>query len=57
MAPHPVGADEMRDCGPRIRLQTETLKNHMSRILTQLDAVDRREAVKTVRECGYEMSL
>ena len=46
-----------KEIAEELHLSEYTVKNHMSRILKQLDAVDRSEAVKTVRECGYEMSL
>ena len=46
-----------KEIAEELHLSVYTVKNHMSRILKQLDAVDRSEAVKTVRECGYEMSL
>jgi DNA-binding NarL/FixJ family response regulator len=37
-------------------LSEYTVKNHMSRILKQLDAENRSEAMEAMRECGYEMS-
>ena len=46
-----------KEIAEELHLSEYTVKNHMSRILKQLDAVDRSEAVKTVRECGYEMSV
>jgi Bacterial regulatory proteins, luxR family len=50
------GSDN-KEIAEELHLSEYTVKNHMSRILKQMDAVDRSEAVKTVRECGYEMSL
>lgn len=46
-----------KEIAEELRLSEYTVKNHMSRILKQLDAVDRSEAVKTARERGYEMGL
>ena len=46
-----------KEIAEELHLSEFTVKNHMSRILKQLDAENRREAVETVRECGYEMSL
>ena len=46
-----------KEIAEELHLSEYTVKNHMSRILKQLDAENRSEAVETVRECGYEMSL
>jgi DNA-binding NarL/FixJ family response regulator len=46
-----------KEIAEELHLSEYTVKNHMSRILKQLDAVDRSEAVETVRGYGYEMSL
>jgi DNA-binding NarL/FixJ family response regulator len=46
-----------KEIAEELFLSEYTVKNHMSRILKQLDATNRSEAVETVRECGYEPSL
>ena len=46
-----------KEIAEELHLSQYTVKNHMSRILKQLDAENRCEAVETVRERGYEMSL
>jgi two-component system NarL family response regulator len=46
-----------KEIAEELHLSEYTVKNHMSRILKQLDAENRSEAVETVRECGYEVSL
>ena len=46
-----------KEIAEELHLSEFTVKNHMSRILKQLDAENRSEAVDAVRECGYEMSL
>jgi len=46
-----------KEIAEELHLSEYTVKNHMSRILKQLDAENRSEAVETARECGYEMSL
>jgi DNA-binding NarL/FixJ family response regulator len=46
-----------KEIADELHLSKYTVKNHMSRILKRLDAENRSEAVETVRECGYEMSL
>ena len=46
-----------KEIAEELHLSEYTVKNHMSRILKQLDAESRSEAVETVRECGYEVSL
>jgi DNA-binding NarL/FixJ family response regulator len=45
-----------KEIANELNLSEYTVKNHMSRILKQLDAKNRREAVGTARERGYEMS-
>jgi two-component system NarL family response regulator len=42
-----------KEIADELHLSEYTVKNHMSRILKRLDAENRREAVETVRECGY----
>ena len=46
-----------KEIAEELHLSEYTVKNHMSRILKQLDAESRSEAVETVRECGHEMNL
>jgi DNA-binding NarL/FixJ family response regulator len=46
-----------KEIAEELHLSEYTVKNHMSRILKQLDATNRSEAVETVRECGHEMNL
>ena len=46
-----------KEIAEELHLSEYTVKNHMSRILNQLDAESRSEAVEAVRQCGYEMSL
>jgi DNA-binding NarL/FixJ family response regulator len=46
-----------KEIAEELHLSEYTVKNHMCRILKQLDAENRSEAVETMRECGYEMSL
>jgi DNA-binding NarL/FixJ family response regulator len=46
-----------KEIAEELHLSEYTVKNHMSRILKQLDATNRNEAVETVRECGHEMNL
>jgi two-component system NarL family response regulator len=46
-----------KEIAEELHLSEYTVKNHMSRILKQLDAENRSEAVETARECGYAMSL
>ena len=46
-----------KEIADELHLSEYTVKNHMSRILKRLDAENRSEAVETVRERGYEMSL
>ena len=45
-----------KEIAGELHLSEYTVKNHMSRILNQLDAESRSEAVEAVRQCGYEMS-
>jgi DNA-binding NarL/FixJ family response regulator len=46
-----------KEIAEELHVSEFTVKNHMSRILKQLDAGNRGEAVEAMRECGYEMSL
>jgi DNA-binding NarL/FixJ family response regulator len=46
-----------KEIAAELHLSEYTVKNHVHRILKQLGAENRSEAVETVRECGYEMSL
>jgi RNA polymerase sigma factor (sigma-70 family) len=46
-----------KEIAEELHLSEYTVKNHMSRILKQLDAENRSEAAETARECGYAMSL
>ena len=46
-----------KEIAQELHLSQYTVKNHMSRILKQLNAENRSAAVETVRQCGYEMSL
>jgi DNA-binding NarL/FixJ family response regulator len=46
-----------KEIAEELHLSEYTVKNHMSRILKQLDAESRSEAVETLRECGHEMNL
>jgi DNA-binding NarL/FixJ family response regulator len=45
-----------KEIAEELHLSEFTVKNHISRILKQLDVVNRSEAVDAVRECGGEMS-
>ena len=45
-----------KEIADELHLSEFTVKNHMSRILRQLDAGNRCAAVRAVREHGYEMS-
>ena len=45
-----------KEIAEELHLSQFTVKNHMSRILRQLDAGNRGAAVRAVREHGYEMS-
>jgi two-component system response regulator DevR len=45
-----------KEIAEELHLSEYTVKNHMSRILKQLDAESRSEAVETVRECEHEMN-
>ena len=38
-----------------LNLSEFTIKNHMHRIMKQVDAVNRSEAVRTARACGYPL--
>jgi DNA-binding NarL/FixJ family response regulator len=46
-----------KEIAEELHLSEYTVKNHMFRILKQLDAESRSEAVETLRECGHEMNL
>jgi RNA polymerase sigma factor (sigma-70 family) len=46
-----------KEIAEELHLSEYTVKNHMSRILKQLDAENRSEAAETARECGHAMSL
>jgi len=42
-----------KEIAEELRLSEFTVKNHMSRILKQLDARNRSQAAEVVRACGY----
>jgi DNA-binding NarL/FixJ family response regulator len=44
-----------KEISKELNLSEFTVRNHISRILKQLDAESRSEAVEVVREYGYEM--
>ena len=46
-----------KEISKELGLSEYTVRNHISRILRQLDAESRTEAVEVVREYGYEMRL
>lgn len=46
-----------KEIAEELHLSEYRVKNHMSRILKQLDAESRSEAAETLRECGHEMNL
>jgi len=46
-----------KEIAGELSLSEYTVKNHMARILKQLDAESRSEAVEVVRECGYEVNM
>lgn len=46
-----------KEISKELGLSEYTVRNHISRILRQLDAESRSEAVEVVREYGYEMRL
>jgi DNA-binding NarL/FixJ family response regulator len=46
-----------KEIAEELHLSEFTVKNHMSRILKQLDAGNRSEAVEAVQECGYDVRL
>lgn len=46
-----------KEISKELNLSEYTVRNHISRILRQLDAESRSEAVEVVREYGYEMRL
>jgi len=46
-----------KEIANKLHLSEFTVKNHMSRILKQLNVENRCDAVHAVRECGYGMSL
>jgi DNA-binding NarL/FixJ family response regulator len=45
-----------KEIAVRLNLSEYTVRNHMHRILKQVDAGSRREAVETIRACGYTIS-
>ena len=45
-----------KEIAEELHVSEFTVKNHMSRILKQLDAGNRGEAAEAMRQCGYEMS-
>ena len=46
-----------KEIAGELHLSEYTVKNHMARILKQLDAENRSDAVEVVREYGYAMSV
>ena len=44
-----------KEIASQLNLSEFTIKNHIHRIMKQVDAVNRSEAVRTVRACGYPL--
>jgi DNA-binding NarL/FixJ family response regulator len=44
-----------KEIASHLNLSEFTIKNHVHRIMKQVDAVNRSEAVRTVRACGYPL--
>ena len=44
-----------KEIASHLSLSEFTIKNHVHRIMKQVDAVNRSEAVRTVRACGYPL--
>jgi DNA-binding NarL/FixJ family response regulator len=44
-----------KEIASQLNLSEFTIKNHVHRIMKQVDAVNRSEAVRTVRACGYPL--
>jgi DNA-binding NarL/FixJ family response regulator len=42
-----------KEIASTLNLSEQTVKNHIHRILRQVDADDRYEAVETIRACGF----
>lgn len=45
-----------KEIASRLNLSEFTVRNHIHRILKQVDAESRSEAVETIRACGYTLS-
>jgi len=45
-----------KEIASRLNLSEFTVRNHMHRILKQVDAASRSEAVETIRAHGYSIS-
>jgi two-component system nitrate/nitrite response regulator NarL len=45
-----------KEIAARLNLSEYTVRNHIHRILKQVDAESRSEAVETIRACGYTIS-
>jgi len=45
-----------KEIASRLKLSEFTVRNHIHRILNQVDAGSRSEAVETIRACGYSIS-